>query len=146
MGIVAVFDVDDGAPYLKNIATRSWVGAGAKISIAGFVVTGNTPKQILVRGLGPSMQGKFPVGAQLLTDPFLKLYRGSTLIVSNDDWGDAANSADIGALSAGVRPTHNKEPAILMTLEPGLYSTHLSGVGATTGIGNVAVYDLTGRE
>ena len=146
VGIVAVFDADDGAPYLKNIATRSWVGTGAKISIAGFVITGSSAKQILVRGLGPSMQSKFPPGAQLLTDPFLKLYRGSTLIASNDDWGDAVNSAEIGALSAGVRPTDARESAILVTLEPGLYSAHLSGVGAATGIGNVAVYDLTGRD
>jgi hypothetical protein len=146
VGMVAVFDADDGAPYLKNISTRSWVGTGAKISIAGFVVTGSLPKQILVRGLGPSMQGNFQPGTQLLSDPFLRLYRGSTEIASNNDWGDAANSADIGALSAGVRPTHNKESAILMTLEPGLYSTHLSGAGKTTGIGNVAVYDLTGRD
>lgn len=146
VGIVAVFDADDGSPYLKNIATRSWVGSGAKISIAGFVVTGSSPKQILVRGLGPSMQGKFPAGAQLLMDPFLKLYRGSTLIASNDDWGDAVNFAEIGALSAGIRPTDARESAILMTLEPGLYSTHLSGVEGATGIGNVAVYDLTGRD
>lgn len=146
VGIIAVYDADDGAPYLKNIATRSWVGTGDKISIAGFVVTGNTSKQILIRGLGPSMQSKFPPDALLLTDPYLKLYRGSTLITSNDDWGDAPNSAEIGALSASIRPVDIREPAILMTLEPGLYSTHLLGVGATTGIGNVAVYDLTGRQ
>jgi hypothetical protein len=78
-------------------------------------------------------------------DPQLRLYQGATLIESNDDWGDAANAAEIGALPAPLPPTESKEPAVLMTLEPGLYTAHLLGVDATTGIGNVAVYDLTGR-
>jgi hypothetical protein len=146
VGMVAVYDADDGASYLRNIATRSWVGTSHAISIAGFVIKGDTPKQILIRGLGPSMESKFPPNSPLLWDPLLRLYRGPDLIVSNDDWGDAANAAEIGALPAPLPPTHNKEPAILITLEPGLYTAHLRGVGTTTGIGNVAVYDLTGRQ
>ena len=143
--MVAVYDVDDSLPYLKNISTRSWVGTGHAISIAGFVITGNTPKQILIRGLGPSMQETFPqLGA--LSDPQLRLYQGPTVIETNDDWGDAANAAEIRALPASLRPSDAKEPAILMTLEPGLYTAHLLGVDGTTGIGNVAVYDLTGRQ
>ena len=144
VGMVAVYDADDGQAYLKNIATRSWVGTNHAISIAGFVIKGDTPKQILIRGLGPSMQERFPsLGA--LSDPQLRLYKGATRIETNDDWGDADNAAEIGALPPPLPPTHEKEPAILITLEPGLYTAHLLGVGATTGIGNVAVYDLTGR-
>lgn len=146
VGIVAVYDADDGASYLKNIATRSWVGTGNLISIAGFVIAGDTPKKILVRGLGPSMESKFPPDSPLLWDPQVKLYKGSTLIGTNDNWGDAANVAEIAALAPPLPPKHEKEPAILMILEPGLYTTHLLGVGATTGVGNVAVYDLTGRQ
>ena len=56
VGMVAIYDADDGDSYLKNIATRSWVGTGNLISIGGFVITGDVPKQILVRGLGPSME------------------------------------------------------------------------------------------
>ena len=144
LGIVAVYDADDSSPYLKNIATRSWVGIQHAISIAGFVVTGNTPKQILVVGLGPSIQERFPqLGA--LSDPWLRLYQGPNLITTNDDWGDAANAADIAALAPPLPPTHAKEPAILMVLQPGLYTAHMLGIGGETGIGNVAVYDLTGR-
>jgi hypothetical protein len=33
-----------------------------------------------------------------------------------------------------------------MVLEPGLYTAHLMGVGGGTGIGQVAVDDLTGRQ
>ena len=146
VGMVAIYDADDGTSYLKNIATRSWVGTDHAISIAGFVVTGDTPKQILVRGLGPSMESKFPPNSPLLLDPQLRLYQGATLIETNNDWGDAANAAEIGALPEPLPPADAKEPAILMTLEPGPYTAQLLGVDGTTGIGNVAVYDLTGRQ
>ncbi len=40
---------------LYNIATRARVGTGANVLIAGFVVIGPDPKEILVRGIGPSL-------------------------------------------------------------------------------------------
>jgi hypothetical protein len=146
VGMVAVYDADNGAPYLSNIATRSWVGTGDRVSIAGFVITGDQPKQILVRGLGPSMQSKFPPGSQILMDPQLKLFHNSTLIATNDNWGDAPNAAEVAALSPSMRPADSREPAILIVLQPGLYTAHLLGVALGTGNGNVAVYDLTGRQ
>jgi len=83
VGMVAVYDADDGESYLKNIATRSWVGTSHAISIAGFVIKGDTPKQILVRGPGPSMESKFPPNSPLLWDPQLRLYQGAERIARN---------------------------------------------------------------
>ncbi len=40
---------------LKNISTRGQIGAGAQNMIAGFVVGGNAPKQLLVRAVGPTL-------------------------------------------------------------------------------------------
>jgi V8-like Glu-specific endopeptidase len=145
VGIVAAYDADDGVPYLANIATRSWVGTGHLISIAGFVIKGNQPKQILVRGIGPSMQSSFPSGARVLSNPQLQLYRGSELIATNDDWGNASNASEISALPSNLRPKDSRESAILMVLEPGLYTAHLLGVSGGTGNGMVGVDDLTGR-
>ena len=42
--------------------------------IGGFIITGNTPKKIVIRGLGPSLSSFGLTG--LLADPFLQL-RGS---------------------------------------------------------------------
>ena len=42
---------------LGNIATRGKVEAGDNVLIAGFIITGNTSKQVYVRGLGPSLSG-----------------------------------------------------------------------------------------
>ena len=92
------------------------------------------------------MQVHFPPGAQVLMNPQLNLYRGSTLIATNDDWVNAANAAEISALPSNLVPTDPQESAILIELAPGAYTAHLSGVGGGTGIGQVAVDDLTGRQ
>ena len=40
---------------LINISTRARVGTGANVVIAGFSVDGDSPKQLLIRGVGPSL-------------------------------------------------------------------------------------------
>src|SRR5262249_4062431 len=42
----------------------------------------------------------------------------------------------------GIPPTDSLESALIATLDPGSYTGILSGVGGTTGIGLVEVYDL----
>ena len=49
------------APLL-NIATRDTVQTAAQVLIAGFIITGTDQKQVLIRGIGPSLTG---VGATL---------------------------------------------------------------------------------
>src|SRR6185503_8228620 len=40
---------------LVNVSTRGEAGTGENILIGGFVVTGNAPKKLLVRGIGPGL-------------------------------------------------------------------------------------------
>jgi hypothetical protein len=68
------------------------------------------------------------------------------VIAENDNWGDAANAGEINALPPHLRLTDSREAAILMVLEPGLYTAHLLGVAGGTGNGLVGVDDLTGRQ
>jgi V8-like Glu-specific endopeptidase len=145
IGMVAVYDADDGTPYLSNISTRSWVGNGDLISIGGFVIAGSEPRQVLIRGRGPSMQGLLPPSAQVLMNPQLRLFQGSQLLAENDDWGSAPNAGEISALPSYLRLTDPRESAILMVLQPGAYTAHLWGTSGSTGIGQIAVDDLTGR-
>ena len=44
--------------------------------------------------------------------------------------------------TAGIPPTDPRESALIATLDPGSYTGILSGVGGTTGVGLVKVYDL----
>ena len=76
-----------------------------------------------------------------LQDPTLELHDGNgAILLSNDNWKDAPNAADIQA--TGLAPSDDRESAILMTLAPGNYTTIMRGVNRTTGIGLAEAYKL----
>ena len=121
---------------LLNISTRLNVQTGAKASIVGFIITGNAPKKVIVRGIGPSMTGVSPV----LENPVLELYgNNGSLVTSNDNWKDLQQSA---IEESSLAPTDEKESAIIATLAPGGYTAIVTGKGETTGVGAVEMYDL----
>ncbi len=123
---------------LINVATRGRVDTGANVLIGGFVVAGNQPKRVIVRGLGPSLAARGVTGT--LADPTLAIFDGnSTMIGTNNNWQDT-QGAEITATP--FAPTDVREAAIIMTLAPGAYTAILSGAGGSTGIGLVEVYDL----
>jgi hypothetical protein len=127
-----------GHDALANLATRVQVGAGNNVAIAGFIVTGNSAKQIVVRGLGPSLAGAGVQGA--LSDPLLELYDASgNFLSSNNDWQDTQAQA---LRDAKLAPSNDVESAILTTLAPGAYTVILRGNAGATGIGLVELYDL----
>ena len=95
-----------------NISTRLRVETGNNVSIGGFIITGTAPKNVVVRGIGPSLGS---VGVpDALADPTLEL-RGSNgaIISANDDWqsdpAQAMQLTDLGLAlqsSKGSRPCH----------------------------------------
>jgi hypothetical protein len=135
IGIVEVFEVDTPQSPSIAISTRGRVQTGDNVMIAGFIVTGDSPKQLVVRARGPSLGVP---GA--LADPTLTLVPTSGPTVTNDDWATAANSLELQA--SGFAPVNNKESAILITLAPGAYTAIVSGVGGTTGVAIVEVYEV----
>jgi len=126
----------NGPAKLANISTRAVVGTSANVLIGGFIVTGTQSKQVIVRGIGPSL----PLPGKIL-DPILELHDATgRLIGFNDNWGDSADRAAIA--DSGVAPANPNESAILMSLAPGSYTAILSGANLTTGTAVVEVYDL----
>src|SRR5256714_7335377 len=123
---------------LLNISTRAVVQTRDNIPIAGFIITGATPKKVVVRGMGPSV----PVSGHL-DDPTLELYQqgNSTAIATNDNWADS-QATEIQ--NAGLAPSDSREPAIVRTLAPGAYTAVVRGKNNTTGIGLAEVYDVSG--
>jgi len=105
--------------------------------IGGFILRGNTPKQVYLRGLGPSLS-KFNI-TDLLLDPVLEL-RGASgaLILRNDNWKD-----DQRALIEGTpfQPSDDRESVIVATLPPAAYTAILTGKNNITGIGLIEMYD-----
>ena len=124
-------------PRLVNIATRMLVQAGDNVMIGGFIIGGSSPKTVVVRARGPSLNGFVP---DWLANPVLNLYSGQTIIASNDDWRTASNWAAV--LSSGFAPLHDQEAAVLMTLNPGPYTAIVSGVRGGTGVGIVEVFEV----
>lgn len=147
---------------LANISSRASVGTDDNVAIGGFIIhsdpanpnrshTNGTPvatKRVIIRGIGPSLQvNGVPVSGRL-ADPVLELHdnsNGGALLETNDNWGDAANAADIQA--SGFAPSDPNESAILVTLNShNSYSAILRGAGNSSGIGVVEVFDLEGTS
>ena len=166
IGLVEVFEVDIGpasSSKLTNISTRGRVGTGDSVMIGGFIIEGSAPKTVLVRARGPSLAGAPFSVPGTLGDPFLRIFSGSTAIAQNDNWqtpdplcatmgfvcrapaeiaATALDPCDPNPGQSTPPPGCTQEAAILITLPPGGYTAHQSGVGGGTGIGLLEVFDI----
>ncbi len=124
-------------PKLLNISTRMQVLTDENVLIGGFIVTGISPKRVIVRAIGPSLTAFGVPGA--LADPTLDLNAPDGSVTSNDNWKET-QQAEIEA--TGLQPTNDAESAILQTLAPGAYTAIVRGANGTTGVGLVEAYDL----
>lgn len=127
---------------LVNASARTHVGIGEDILIAGFVISGSTPRAILVRGVGPALQ-QFGIG-NVLGDPALRIFDSrSQPVAENDDWGGGTDLATaFAAVGAVAPPANSKDAAIAAVLPPGSYTAHLSGANGSAGVALVEVYEL----
>ena len=124
---------------LINISTRMHVGTGNEVLIGGFIIQGDVFKTVILRAIGPSLSNSGLTGA--LQDPQMELYDSTgALLESNDDWQQSVDSGEI--ISTGLAPADPREAAIVVRLAPGNYTTIISGVNNTTGIGLVESYTL----
>lgn len=125
---------------LQNISTRLRVLPGDNTMIAGVIITGSTPKRVILRGMGPSLvNNSTPIVGRLM-DPTLALHGPNGFITSNDNWKEGTQQAEIEA--TGIPPGDDREAAIVATLLPGQYTAVLRGKDDEIGIGVVEVFDL----
>jgi hypothetical protein len=140
---------DEATAELVNLATRGFVGTGADIMIGGLTVLGGSTKTVLVRGLGPELARQGVPG--VLADPELTVFQTlfdetpirSQLLVTNDDWEAGPNAAELAAaLTEQNKPlaAGSKDAALLLTLNQGVYTFQLSGVGDTEGVGLIELF------
>jgi hypothetical protein len=130
---------------LVNISTRSFVGIDSEAMIAGFIVSGSTPKTLLIRASGPALS-QFDLGG-LLADPTLEIHDYDNVIASNDNWGEDPDqkSANLSAFQAvRVFPwaDGSKDAAIVMTLNPGGYTAIVRGKNGATGLALIEVFEI----
>ncbi len=154
-GITTVFggannDARTDTEKLINISTRSQTGTAANTLIAGFVISGDAAKPVLVRAIGPTLGTAFNVGGSL-SAARLEIFRGSTSIAVGNDWGTptagAPSAAVIAATAARVGafalPAASRDASLLLTLEPGAYTAVVTGQNNAAGVSLVEVYDAT---
>ena len=138
-------DFSDKTKRLTALSVRNQVGVDDAILIAGFVIAGDAPKQVIVRGVGPGIS----TVNGYLRDPQLQVWKLNTvtgkwtLSGENDDWDHTlATAALFKAASMGELGNDSKDAALVLTLEPGIYTAQVSGVGRTTGVGLAEIYEM----
>ncbi|WP_414660887.1 alkaline phosphatase D family protein [Horticoccus sp. 23ND18S-11] len=129
---------------LINISTRGRIGAPAETLIAGFVIAGRNPRNILLRAVGPSLAAFGVTGA--LPRPVLTLFKGNTVVASNDDWG----LADFPRLTAAFdragafrfASQTSRDAALYLALEPGAYTLQTASGDGSPGNVLVEIYEV----
>jgi hypothetical protein len=146
-GIALVELYDSGTtnvPRLTNVSARTQVGVGADALIAGFVVSGNVPKKLLIRATGPTLNA-FGVGGAL-ADPVLQVRAlgNENILAFNDDWrGTVALKEQFQSVGAfRFFSDASRDAAVAVELPPGAYTATVSGKNNTTGVALVEVYEL----
>ena len=144
---IATVTVGTATGRFLNLSTRGYVGTGNNVLIAGLVVSGSSPKSILIRAVGPAL---VPMGlstSEVLADPVLTLKDSTgTDIATNDNWGDAPTAAilsqvfhSVGAFDLTAGST---DSVLLVTLPPGVYTALATGKNGGTGIALLETYEV----
>lgn len=144
IALAEVYDARLGAENarLVNLSGRGFVGTGSAILIGGFVIAGDAPALVLVRGIGPTLTSFNVPGA--LSQPVLTIFRGPAAFASGMAWGAGASASEVAIAanltSAFPLPANSADAALLLYLEPGNYTAQVTGVDDATGIALVEVY------
>jgi hypothetical protein len=138
IGLVEIYDVDPSHSRLANISTRGVVESGDNVMIGGFIIGGDQPTKVIIRGIGPSLRAHGIVTA--LNDPLLELHDDNgALLTQNDDWRSLQEDA---IKTTGLPPIDDRESAIVATLQPGNYTAIVRGKDSANGVALVEIYNL----
>ncbi len=131
-----------GSARIINLSIRSFVGTGASVVTVGFAINGSGSKQLLIRGVGPTL-ASFGVSG-VLSSPQLSIFNGAGAVMeTNTAWGGGASLANVFAsVGAFALPAASADSALFLSLAGGTtYTAQISGVAGTTGIALAELYD-----
>jgi outer membrane protein assembly factor BamB len=139
IGLVELYDISE-APNatLANLSWRGFVGSGDDALIAGMIVTGIAPQNIIIRAIGPDLASN-GVSADL-ADPSLELHDGNgAVLASNDNW---RTDQEAEIIATGLQPASDLDAAIVTALPAGNYTAIVRGTGNSTGVALFESYAL----
>jgi hypothetical protein len=116
------------------------VGTNDSVLIGGSYVGAPGPKEVLIRVRGPELEN-FGI-TDALRDPELELVNQATgeTVLLNNDWAAASNAGEI--TGTGLAPADAREPAMLVSLDPGGYTVIARGVDGSTGVALIEVFEV----
>jgi len=146
VALVEVYDLTAAVAGQKlvSLSMRAVAGTASETLIAGVFVGGTVPKRVLIRAAGPALAA-FGVGGALAR-PKLELFSGANVIAQNTGWSTGTDAAGIaqaaGQVGAFAFAAGSADSALLINLSPGAYTAQVSGVGGTTGVALIEVYEV----
>jgi hypothetical protein len=151
VALVEVYDATSSytltSPRLTNLSARVFVGTGANVVFAGFVIGGSNAKTVLIRASGPTI-GAAPYNVPgTLPDPQLTLNNISAnpnvVVTSNTIWAGSTEiksvADSVGAFTWGLA---SHDSAVVITLPPGNYTAGVQGASGDTGVALIEVYEV----
>ena len=125
---------------LMNLSTRSFVGSKEQFQemVGGFGISGSNPVKLFVRSFGPHLAQWF--GEAALSDPkvTIKTFPGEQEVLVNSSW-DPSDS-EWSEISEEYKPSASLDSASFITVQPGLFTTEVIGVGGATGLGMIEIF------
>ena len=146
IALLELYDATEGqsSAQLTNISSRAVVGSGDDVLVPGVVIAGDALLRVLIRAVGPTLT-TYGV-TNVLADPQFSVLRDGETVGSNNDWKLFPRRDELVAASNGAGAfaleEDSKDAAAILTLEPGVYTVLVSGVGDTTGQALVELYKL----
>jgi sugar lactone lactonase YvrE len=144
----AVLTVSGAAPppastaRLVNLSASATSTAGSGVLAAGFIVGGTGSKQILLRGIGPTL-GTFGISG-VLPDPSLTWFNTAQVnLASNTIWGGtAALTTAFSATGAFALSASSADSALIETAAAGGYTIQVAGAKGDSGAALAEIYDM----
>lgn len=124
----------ESAAHLRHFSVRGHTGPGSTVMIVGFIIRGEAPLRLLVRGLGPALAARGV--AAPVADPLLEIYAAGAPapLAVNDNWSDNSEIADTARrVHALPLPAGSRDAALLVALAPGAYTALLPVTDNTSG-------------
>ncbi len=137
----AFCSIPSDSAQLTNISVRCPIGTGGVANnhnqvVAGFVISGTQPKKILLRAQDSALGD----GVQ---EACLTLYelQGATPVQkdSNCFWKQHSSASEISSLSANLIPPNDTDAAMIVSLNPGVYTAEAYG---NNFVGTASLEDL----